>query len=668
MTDTLNKLPVIIAGPIVRHVSHDTFTLWLCAKQAINCSLTFFNEQSEPQCQYSFDSSTDIMGAIAASESVANQARTEVLHYQVGEHCHLYTLIVKQADLFNENQTIYYDLNISVNAVDEAEHEGQWLSESLSDLTYPNNLNNRPCFSFVYKKQLRNVLHGSCRKAHFSGQDALKQVDELISQSLLPSSTQKKAQQAVLSRPDILLLTGDQVYIDDVAGPMICAIKQTVELLGLYHENFEGSNVSDSKALHASDKCYYLREDLLPSTEANEDLSKSFFKAKRKPIFTSVNAANHLIALNEMVALYLLSWSSRLWPHIQMDSNAVSAEFKDRYEKEQLAIEEFASTLPAIERGLAHIPVYMIFDDHDVTDDWNLTRAWEEQAYGNPFSKRIVGNALLAYYLFQGTGNPKTTWQDIQAMAADTFNNNKVNNQDQFIDTLFEHDQWQYRLDTFPPVQVLDTRTQRWRSESNKNKPSGLMDWESLCDLQQDVIGEEAVIMVSAAPVYGVKFIEAIQRVFITFGGALVVDAENWMAHRGTASVMLNIFRHVRTPPHFIILSGDVHYSFVYDVSLKFRRNSPNITQFTCSGIHNQFPETLIRWFERLNRWFYGHRSPLNWLTKRRNMTIREREAEHTKRDIVNASSIGLLELDEKGHEHACKLILSDGQVVRFNK
>jgi hypothetical protein len=203
------------------------------------------------------------------------------------------------------------------------------------------------------------------------------------------------------------------------------------------------------------------------------------------------------------------------------------------------------------------------------------------------------------------------------------------------------------------------------------------MDWEGLCDLQQDIIGKESVIMVSAAPVYGVKFIEAIQRVFITFGGALVVDAENWMAHRGTASVMLNIFRHIKTPPNFIILSGDVHYSFVYDVSLRFRRNSPQIIQFTCSGIHNQFPDKLITWFERFNRWLYGHRSPLNWLTKRRNMSIKERNAHYEKpptsaigegKDIVNASSIGLLELDENGNELACKLILADGSLVTFNQ
>jgi hypothetical protein len=35
----------------------------------------------------------------------------------------------------------------------------------------------------------------------------------------------------------------------------------------------------------------------------------------------------------------------------------------------------------------------LIFDDHDITDDWNLSREWEEVAHGHPFSKRVIGNA-----------------------------------------------------------------------------------------------------------------------------------------------------------------------------------------------------------------------------------------------------------------------------------
>ena len=45
------------------------------------------------------------------------------------------------------------------------------------------------------------------------------------------------------------VLTGDQIYADDVAGPMLKAIHCLIERLGLYEETLSGSCVSDSKAL-----------------------------------------------------------------------------------------------------------------------------------------------------------------------------------------------------------------------------------------------------------------------------------------------------------------------------------------------------------------------------------------------------------------------------------
>lgn len=656
MTTIKTTIPLVLAGPIIRHISTDVFTLWLVTSEEL-CAQNI-----------DFDSAS---GALSPSLFNADNKKieirpnsVEIIHFKLGHKAFIYQLLITQEALFQANATFFYDIEITTKS-----GKSYQLSNVLPDLLYPNQAQ----FSVKCPKNLTTVIHGSCRKAHFSGDDALPQLDNLLATKI--------NKQDLETRPDILLLTGDQVYVDDVAGPMLFAIQQIIDLLGLFHEKFEGSQVQDSIKLWDSQDAFYERENLLPKSKDTKDLNKSFFKGKKKPIFTSVNASNHLIALNEMAALYLLSWSSRLWPLVSLDKNDLKLEYQDRYNNEKLAIKNFVKGLPAVERAFAHVATYMIFDDHDVTDDWNLTRAWEEEVYANPFSNRIVGNALVAYYLFQGIGNPESAWRGLLKDASTCFSDNFESHHAKFIEKVYKFENWHYGLDTQPKLQVLDTRTQRWRSESNEHKPSGLMDWENLCELQQNLIGEESVIMVSAAPVYGVKFIEAIQKLFIVFGGALVVDAENWMAHKGTASVMLNIFRHVKTPPHFIILSGDVHYSFVYDVGLRFRRNSPKIVQFTASGIHNEFPKKLITWFERINRWFYGYRSPLNWLTKRRNMSIKERNAIYSpvstdtiergigdKKDIVNGTCLGLLTLNDKGHESGCRLILSDGSIVEFKQ
>ncbi len=170
-------------------------------------------------------------------------------------------------------------------------------------------------------------------------------------------------------------------------------------------------------------------------------------------------------------------------------------------------------------------------------------------------------------------------------------------------------------------------------------------------EFQQSLLGKDSVIVVSATPMFGVKLIEAIQKIFTWFGQPLVVDAENWMAHQGTAYSLFNIFRHKGTPQNFVILSGDVHYSFVYDVRLRNRPESPRVWQITSSGIKNKFPEDLLEWLDRLNRWLYAPWSPLNWFTKRRRMRVSPRlpSGREAGERLKNEAGIGLVVLDDQG-------------------
>lgn len=189
------------------------------------------------------------------------------------------------------------------------------------------------------------------------------------------------------------------------------------------------------------------------------------------------------------------------------------------------------------------------------------------------------------------------------------------------------------------------------------------MDWEALSELQQDLLGEKAAIIVSPAPMFGVKLIEGVQKLFSWIGQPLLVDAENWMAHRGAASVMMNIFRHSRTPGNYLILSGDVHYSFVYDIRIRHRERGPRLWQITSSGIKNEFPRRLLDWFDRLNRWLYAPWSPLNWLTQRRSLEIRPRVPQHSQAGerLWNSAGIGQVFIGEDGRPRAVLQVNADG-------
>jgi len=175
------------------------------------------------------------------------------------------------------------------------------------------------------------------------------------------------------------------------------------------------------------------------------------------------------------------------------------------------------------------------------------------------------------------------------------------------------------------------------------------------------------VIIVSAAPMFGVKFIEALQRVMTWLGQPLLIDAENWMAHPGSANTLLSIFTHTKTPGNFIILSGDVHYSFAYDIKLRFRRNSPNIYQITSSGIKNEFPAGLLNFCELMDRVLYSSYSPLNWFTKRKRLRIKKRSPDLPgQQKVVNSSAIGELYIADTGAPETVQILTSEGKSIQF--
>ncbi|HET7313974.1 alkaline phosphatase family protein [Salinisphaera sp.] len=634
-------LPTVLAGPILRRVEPNRIGLWLVTSAPIPLMLALYRD----------DDGQDNDQAAAPDDRIDLHAHDRVVAVGRRAYVHLIDVDLEAAGVvpLPGDAVIGYDLWLGERQASLVEHEPALCYEGEA----------RP--RFVLRQRLTHILHGSCRRPHHDSADGLARADRwLAGRRANPDDW-----------PGQLLLTGDQIYADDVAGPLLAAIHATSERLGLWPETLEGATVADSDALYASPHTYYERDKLLPKGHPNAALRDRFFGGTRKPVFTSACSGNHLITFAEVLAMYLLTWSDALWRELAVTPPRLADAAAARYREEQAIIDAFVAELPAARRVLAHVPTSMIFDDHDITDDWNLSAEWEDSAYGHPFSRRIIGNALIAYTLCQGWSNTPDVFAERLAEPLQWFSENScAAHQDQLIDALLGFDRWHYTLDTEPRIVVLDTRMHRWRRLRKTGKPSGLMDWESLTEMQSELIGRSAAVIVSPAPIFGVKLVENMQRVFTWFGKPLMVDAENWMAHRGAAVAMLQILSHRKTPENFTILSGDVHYSFVYDVTLRHVRTRQKIWQIVSSGVKNEFPARLLRWFDRLNRWLYSPWSPLNWFTKRRRLRVSPRHPQTvgSHRRLVNEAGMGYVGFNDRGQPVTIIQLGANDQDTRFSE
>ncbi|MTI42265.1 alkaline phosphatase family protein [Roseibium hamelinense] len=652
-----HNIPPVLAGPLLRKILPSRLTFWLACRSPANVRIELLLPDG-------FVQSYDLIRGEPGLTCLLG-----------GSHLH-YLLIDLALD---EELPVETLIGYRISLLMEDDLEKGWQDHTVwaPDICYPGKTT--PFLRVPHK--VSSVMHGSCRKPHSSCPDGMVAADRIVASAL---QTDRAGACTTAILPELMVLSGDQVYVDDVAGPMLQAIMHVVQTLKLPDEPFEGSEEGlprSGTALYEMGGCLYHRDDLLPKIDQNASVFDVLFGGTSKPIFTSAHARNHLITLGEMLAMYLLVWSPAAWEFIPELSAPDALNEKDRamYAKESGILNGFVENLPKIRRLMAHVPTAMMFDDHDVTDDWNLSLAWEDAAYGHPLSRRVIGNALIAYGINQGWGNrPEKIRADLQDIFQSALSAPGSRSHEDAIDKILDYEGWDFEWPTDPPLIALDTRTRRWRSERNSHYPSGLLDWEAATDLQAKLRGKDAVLLVSAAPIFGVKLIESVQKFFTIIGKPLMVDAEYWMAHPGTASAILNIFQHRNTPRHFVIISGDVHYSFVYDVELRNGRTArngetgenPEIWQVCSSGIKNKWPDKLISMLDLGNRWAFSPRSPLNWLTKRRGMRIVPRKPVGTPHGhrLLNASGIGLVELDDDGAPTRIQQITADGRSFPFER
>ncbi len=592
LRERINTLPLILAGPILRSTRPNAVTVWVALKESCNVTLEIF----------------DTRGNLLITGS-----RTTI---KLGTNLHVVAVTaasVSNVLLAGEN----YLYNLDFGNGKKLNYPGILNNEgSISAIAYPPYY--LPSFALPPENinELR-ILHGSCRKLHGENLDALAALDKMIREALA---------QEPKKRPHQLFLTGDQIYVDDVADSLLLMLMDASDTLLGWSEP-----LPDVKNT----------EELLPGKRNRLATNIAGLTASLNKLNRISNLAkSHLLAFGEFLTMYLFAWSDILWvspedfPQFSdINPTAPLRKATAEFEKEVNYLKECLSTLKEVRRGLANIPTYMIFDDHEITDDWNLNMTWCDRVLSKPLGRRTIQNGLVAYAICQAWGNTPNqfTKDNPGAMllvavenwsasggkdeksereitlriglpsVAEIKNTNPrlLPNYDTAID-------WHYIVTgSSYEVIILDTRTCRGFPGRNFDFPALLS--EEACHKQiskPDNSDIKVTFVISPSPLIGLPFLEGIQKYATTLAEKLGTpawgfDPEAWGLEPKAFEQFLARLA-LRTLPQsksrVILLSGDVHYSFSarlqYSATKPFESETINsqmvIAQFTSSSFKNE--------------------------------------------------------------------------------
>src|SRR5699024_2078796 len=133
---------------------------------------------------------------------------------------------------------------------------------------------------------------------------------------------------------------------------------------------------------------------------------------------------------------------------------------------------------PAVRWLLSTVPSAMIFDDHDVRDDWNTSQAWRSAMAAKPWWRDRITGALASYWIYQHLGNQSPAqraedriWQRVCA-AVEAGERDVTGLLDEFAqraDVGPDSYRWSYVRDIDRcRLVVVDTRAARLLEEGNR--------------------------------------------------------------------------------------------------------------------------------------------------------------------------------------------------------
>ncbi|TDC37682.1 alkaline phosphatase D family protein [Micromonospora sp. KC213] len=292
---------------------------------------------------------------------------------------------------------------------------------------------------------------------------------------------------------------------------------------------------------------------------------------------------------------------------------------------------------PEIRWLLSTVPSVMIFDDHEVIDDWNTSASWRADMRVQPWWAERIRSGLASYWVYQHLGNlaPDEIAEDplyAKVMAAEDatevlreFGERVDREADEAHDTVrwrAVQYQWSYALDLGRTrLVMLDNRCSRVLEPGNRAMlPAG--EWSWFLDRAHGVY--DHLVVGASLPWLlppAIHHVEAWNERLADSGRPWVArlaerirrscDLEHWAAFRRSFDALGALFARLGSgtaatsgdrvgagpaypaPASISVLSGDVHHSYVARARFDDPAVRTPVHQLTCSPIHNQVPTGL---------------------------------------------------------------------------
>jgi PhoD-like phosphatase len=251
-------------------------------------------------------------------------------------------------------------------------------------------------------------------------------------------------------------------------------------------------------------------------------------------------------------------------------------------------------TDPALRWILSTVPSAMIFDDHDVHDDWNTSEEWVAEMRAKPWWNRRIVGAFMSYWIYQHIGNLSPDELDEDTVFCDVRDAGDGTARLREFAFLADREtagtRWSFCRDLGSTrIIVLDSRAGRVLEPGNRSMlDDAEYEWVSehtRGDFDHLVFATTLPILLSRAmhwfEAWNEKVCEgAWGSAFAGIGERIRqgLDLEHWGAFEKSFQRVTGLMQELgsgrrgRPPATITTLSGDVHHAYLAEVG--FRRGS----------------------------------------------------------------------------------------------